>query len=40
MSRERVRIEFLLGYLNELDIFACGIGNVKLNAKLREILLT
>ena len=40
VSRESVRIEFLLASLNELDIFACDIGNAYLNAKFREKLWT
>ena len=36
VSRESVRIEFLLVSLNDLDIFACDIGNAYLNAKCRE----
>ena len=35
VSRESVRIAFLLAYLNDLDIFECDIGNVYLNAKFR-----
>ena len=27
VSRESVRIEFILAYLNDLDMFACDIGN-------------
>ena len=40
MSRESVRISFLLASLNDLDIFACDIGNSRLNAKFREKLWT
>ena len=40
VSRESVRISFLLAYLNYLDIFACDIGNAYLNAKYREKLWT
>ena len=32
VSRESVWIAFLLAYLNDLDIFACDIGNEYLNA--------
>ena len=38
MSRESVRISFLLASLNELDIFACDIGNAYLNSKCRDKL--
>ena len=38
--RESVRIAFILESLNELDIFACDIGNAYLNYKYREKLLT
>ena len=38
--RESVSIAFLLAYLNDLDIFACDIGNAYLNAKCREKLRT
>ena len=37
---ESVRIVFLLAYLNELDIFACNIGNAYFNIKFREKLWT
>ena len=40
VSRESVGIEFLIASLNDLDIFACDIGNVYLNAKCREKLWT
>ena len=40
VSREIVRISFLLASLNDLDIFACDIGNAYLNAKCREKLRT
>ena len=33
VSKESVRIEFLLTSLNELDIFVCDIGNAYLNDK-------
>ena len=36
VSRESASIAFLLSSLNELDIFACDIGNAYLNAKCRE----
>ena len=35
VSRESVRIASILSSLNDLDIFACDIGNVYLNAKCR-----
>ena len=40
VSRERVRISFLLTSLNDLEIFACNIGNAYLNTKCREKLCT
>ena len=40
VSRESVRIAFLLVSLNDLDIIACDIGNAYLNAKFREKLWT
>ena len=40
VSRESVRIAFLLPSLNGLDIFACDIGNAYLNYKLSEKLWT
>ena len=40
MSRESVRIAFLLASLNDLDIFACDIGNAYLIDKLREKIWT
>ena len=39
MSKENVRIEFLLAALNDLEIFACNIGNAKLKAKYRDKIL-
>ena len=36
VSRESVRITFLLASLNDFDIFACDIGNAYLNSKSRE----
>ena len=36
ISRESVRIEFLIESLDDLDIFECVIGNAYLNAKCRE----
>ena len=36
--RKIVVIAFLLASLNDLDIFACDIGNAYLNAKCREKL--
>ena len=38
VSRESVSNAFILAYLNDLDIFACGICNAYLNAKCREKL--
>ena len=38
--RGRVGISFLLASLNNLNIFACGIGNAYLNAKYIEKLST
>ena len=35
VSREIVRIAFIIASLNDLDIFACDKGNANLNAKLR-----
>ena len=40
VSRESVRIEFILESLNDLDIFECDIGNAYLNPKHRKKLLT
>ena len=40
VSRDSVGIAFLLSSLNEIDIFACDIGNAYLNAKYREKLWT
>ena len=36
LYRESVMIAFLLASLNDLDIFACDIGNEYLNAKFRD----
>lgn len=36
VSRESVRIAFLIAALNDLDVFACDIGNAYLNAPCRE----
>ena len=36
VSRESVRIAFLVAALNDLDVFACDIGNAYLNAPCRE----
>ena len=36
VSRDSVRIAFLVAALNDLDVFACDIGNAYLNAKCRE----
>ena len=36
VTRESVRLEFLIAGLNNLDIFSCDIGNVYLNAPCRE----
>ena len=36
VSREIVRIEFLLASLNYLDIFTCDICNAYLNSKYRD----
>ena len=38
MSRERVRIAFLLSSLKNLERYACEIGNAHLNTKLHENL--
>ena len=38
--RDIIRIAFLLAYLNDLNIFACDIGNAYLNAKYRDKLCT
>ena len=38
VSREIVRISFILASLNDLDIFACDIDNAYLNIKCREKL--
>ena len=40
MFRESVRIEFLIESLNNLEIFACDIGNKYLNEKHKEKLWT
>ena len=40
VSRESVRIAFLLTSLYDLDIFACDIGNAYINTKYREKLWT
>ena len=40
LSRESVRIEFLLKSLNDLEIFTCYKINAYLNAKCRYILCT
>ena len=40
VSREGIRISFLLASLNYLGIFACDIGNAYRNAKLREKIWT
>jgi hypothetical protein len=36
VSRDSVRIAFMLAALNDLDIMACDIGNAYLNAPCRE----
>ena len=36
VSRESVRIEFLITVLNDLDVMACYIDNAYLNATCRE----
>ncbi len=36
VSRDSVRIAFLLAALNDLDVLACDIGNAYLNAPCRE----
>lgn len=36
VSRESVKIAFLVAALNDLDVMACNIGNAYLNAKCRE----
>ena len=38
VSKESVGIVFLLASLNDLDIFACKIGNSNINDKYREKL--
>ena len=40
VSRESVRIAFIIAYLNGLDIFLCDIGNAYLNEKFKEKLCT
>jgi hypothetical protein len=40
VSRESIRIAFLIAALNEIDILACGIGNAYLNATPRERVYT
>jgi len=40
VSRDSVRIAFTLAALNNLDIWACDIGNAHLNAKCREKIWT
>lgn len=40
VSRDSVRIAFLLASLNDLDILACDVGNAYLNASCREKLWT
>ena len=36
VSRDSVKIAFLVGAINDLDIMACNIGNAYLNAPCRE----
>ena len=36
VSRESVKIAFLIAALNDLDIMSCDIGNAYLNAPCRE----
>eukprot|EP00956_Cyclotella_meneghiniana_P022806 scaffold43502_cov23-Cyclotella_meneghiniana.AAC.1 len=36
VSRDSVRLAFLIAALNELDIMSCDIGNAYLNAPCRE----
>ena len=36
MSRDSVSIAFLVAELNDLDVMACDVGNVYLNATCRE----
>jgi len=36
VSRESVRVAFLLEVLNDLDVFAADVGNAYLNAPCRE----
>ncbi len=36
VSRDSIRIAFLIAALNDLDIFACDIGNAYLNARCKE----
>ena len=40
MSRESVRIEFILVSLNDLEIFTCDIGNAYLNKNCSEKIWT
>ena len=40
VSRDSVRIAFLLASLNDLDIFACDIGNAYLNDKCSDKIWT
>ena len=40
VSRDSVRIALMIASLNDLDLFACDIGNAYLNAKCREKLWT
>ena len=40
VTSENVRLKFLIYCLNNLDIFACNIGNAYLNAPCREKLWT
>ena len=35
VTRESVRLEFLIAGLNDLDILSCGVGNAYLNAPCR-----
>ena len=36
VSRDSVRLTFLIAALNELDVFVCNIGNAYLNAPCQE----
>ena len=40
VSRESVRVTFLLAYLHDLDTFSCDIVNSYLNSKCKEKLCT